>query len=129
MALAIVVVMMIVLARASSSFHELGILAQDIGPIVPTTDPCANLNYVYQPTYELPNGRSHFPHNFIFGTSASSYQVEGARDFTYGKGPSVWDKFAHDFPDRILGGGNGDVALDHYHSFMVYVAFIIPPTS
>ncbi|CAN1221396.1 Beta-glucosidase 24 [Linum grandiflorum] len=118
MALAIVVVMMIVLARASSSFHELGILAQDIGPIVPTTDPCANLNYVYQPTYELPNGRSHFPHNFIFGTSASSYQVEGARDFTYGKGPSVWDKFAHDFPDRILGGGNGDVALDHYHSFM-----------
>ncbi|CAN1250219.1 Beta-glucosidase 24 [Linum perenne] len=80
------------------------------------SDPCEDSDYVYKPSPELPLGRWNFPEGFIFGTATSSYQVEGASNID-GKGPSVWDRFTHDFPDRIEGGGNGDIAIDHYHRF------------
>jgi beta-glucosidase len=32
------------------------------------------------------------------------------------KGTSIWDTFAHT-PGRIVGGANGDVAVDHYHRY------------
>ncbi|CAN1802011.1 Beta-glucosidase 12 [Linum perenne] len=80
-------------------------------------DPCLESDYVYKPSPELPHGRWDFPQGFIFGTATSSYQIEGAPNI-YGKGPSVWDRFTHQFPDRIEGEGNGDVAIDHYHRFM-----------
>ncbi|CAI0474060.1 unnamed protein product [Linum tenue] len=41
-------------------------------------------------------------------------KVEGAAN-QYCRGPSIWDRFAHEFPERIADGSNGDVALDHYH--------------
>ncbi|CAN1130007.1 Beta-glucosidase 12 [Linum perenne] len=81
------------------------------------SDPCLESDYVYKPSPELPHGRWDFPQGFIFGTATSSYQIEGAPNI-YGKGPSVWDRFTHQFPDRIEGEGNGDVAIDHYHRFM-----------
>ncbi|CAN1170619.1 Beta-glucosidase 12 [Linum perenne] len=80
------------------------------------SDPCLESDYVYKPSPELPLGRWNFPEGFIFGTATSSYQIEGASNID-GKGPSVWDRFTHQFPDRIEGGGNGDIALDHYHRF------------
>ncbi|CAN1250296.1 Beta-glucosidase 24 [Linum perenne] len=80
------------------------------------SDPCKDSEYKYKPSPELPLGRWNFPEGFVFGTATSSYQIEGASNID-GKGPSVWDRFTHNFPDRILGGGNGDVALDHYHKF------------
>ncbi|CAN1170625.1 Beta-glucosidase 12 [Linum perenne] len=80
------------------------------------SDPCLESDYVYKPSPELPLGRWNFPEGFIFGTVTSSYQIEGASNID-GKGPSVWDRFTHQFPDRIEGGGNGDIALDHYHRF------------
>ncbi|CAN0923918.1 Beta-glucosidase 24 [Linum grandiflorum] len=114
MALAILVMMFLSSMLAGSS--ELS--AQG----VPSTDPCLDSTYVYVPSSELPKGRFDFPDGFIFGTATSSYQIEGAANFTYGKGPSVWDRFTHDFPDRIMGGGNGDIAIDHYHMFMEDIA-------
>jgi beta-glucosidase len=54
-----------------------------------------------------------FPPGFAWGAATSSYQIEGAPNAD-GKGPSIWDAFAHE-PGRIANGDTGDVACDHYH--------------
>jgi beta-glucosidase len=56
-----------------------------------------------------------FPTGFVWGAATAAYQVEGAADQD-GRGPSVWDTFAHT-PGMVLGGDTGDVAIDHYHRF------------
>ena len=56
-----------------------------------------------------------FPANFRWGVSATAYQIEGAVDED-GKGPSIWDTFAHE-PGRIADGSTGDTACDHYHRY------------
>jgi beta-glucosidase len=38
--------------------------------------------------------RASFPEDFVFGTATSAYQVEGMAAGG-GRGPSVWDEFAH----------------------------------
>ncbi|GIH92381.1 GH1 family beta-glucosidase [Planobispora siamensis] len=50
---------------------------------------------------------------FLWGTATASYQIEGAVTED-GRGPSVWDTFAHE-PGRVRDGHTGDVACDHYH--------------
>lgn len=57
--------------------------------------------------------RSEFPPGFAFGTSTSSYQIEGAVAED-GRRPSIWDAFSHT-PGKVKDGGTGDVACDHYH--------------
>lgn len=59
--------------------------------------------------------RGSFPKGFVFGTAASAYQYEGAVKED-GRGPAIWDKFAHTF-GKILDFSNADVAVDHYHRF------------
>src|SRR3954469_9558713 len=54
-----------------------------------------------------------FPDGFVWGAATASYQIEGAVH-EGGRGPSIWDTFAHT-PGRILNGDTGDVACDHYH--------------
>jgi beta-glucosidase len=56
-----------------------------------------------------------FPKDFVWGCSASSYQVEGAWDED-GKSASIWDTFVHT-PGNVVNGGTGDVAVDHYHRY------------
>ncbi|CAH9058736.1 unnamed protein product [Cuscuta europaea] len=58
----------------------------------------------------------HFPPDFYFGSAVAAYQVEGAHNKS-GKGPSIWDTFTHEFPERIDDGSNGDVAVDFYNKY------------
>jgi beta-glucosidase len=54
-----------------------------------------------------------FPDGFVWGTSTSAYQIEGAWNED-GKGISIWDTFAHT-PGKIERDENADITGDHYH--------------
>ena len=56
---------------------------------------------------------SAYPSDFVWGAATSAYQIDGAVD-EGGRGPSIWDTFAHT-PGMIAGGDTGDIACDHYH--------------
>jgi 6-phospho-beta-glucosidase len=58
---------------------------------------------------------THFPPDFLLGSSLAAYQVEGAWNAD-GRGPSVWNEFAK-IPGKTFKRGHGDVAVDHYHRF------------
>ncbi|XP_045820620.1 cyanogenic beta-glucosidase-like [Trifolium pratense] len=67
--------------------------------------------------------RSSFPPDFIFGTASSAFQYEGGA-FEGGKGPSIWDTFTHEYPEKIRDRANGDVACDAYHRYKEDIATI-----
>ncbi|KDP35757.1 hypothetical protein JCGZ_10529 [Jatropha curcas] len=67
--------------------------------------------------------RSYFPPGFTFGTATSAYQIEGAAN-KFGRGPSTWDEFTRDFPERIVDASNGDVAVDFYNRYREDIARI-----
>lgn len=54
-----------------------------------------------------------YPEGFLWGASSAAYQIEGAAAED-GKGPSIWDVYAHE-PGNTYKGTTGDVAVDHYH--------------
>ena len=56
-----------------------------------------------------------FPSDFIWGSAASSYQIEGAHDQD-GRGESIWDRFSHT-SGNIHNNDTGDVACDHYNRY------------
>ncbi|XP_020524845.1 beta-glucosidase 24 isoform X1 [Amborella trichopoda] len=60
--------------------------------------------------------RSEFPPDFLFGVGSSAYQVEGAF-LDGGKGPSIWDTFTHEFPEKIADRSDGDVSVDFYKRY------------
>ncbi|MEU2951978.1 GH1 family beta-glucosidase [Streptomyces xanthochromogenes] len=53
------------------------------------------------------------PHDFLWGTATSAYQIEGAVAED-GRSPSIWDTFSHT-PGKIDNDDHGDIACDHYH--------------
>jgi beta-glucosidase len=63
-----------------------------------------------------------FPEGFVWGAATAAYQIEGSPDAD-GRGPSIWDTFAHT-PGRIANGDTGDVAADHYRLFRDDVALM-----
>jgi len=63
-----------------------------------------------------------FPKNFVWGTAAASYQIEGAA-YEDGKGPSVWDMLCRK-PGAVWDNDTGDVACDHYHRYAEDVAIL-----
>jgi beta-glucosidase len=54
-----------------------------------------------------------FPRDFRWGIATAAYQIEGAAS-KGGRGPSIWDTFAHT-PGLSHNGDTGDIACDHYH--------------
>jgi beta-glucosidase len=54
-----------------------------------------------------------FPPTFLWGTSSSAFQIEGALDAD-GRGASIWDTFTRR-PGAIRDGQTADAACDHYH--------------
>ncbi|TQR97802.1 GH1 family beta-glucosidase [Paenibacillus ottowii] len=56
-----------------------------------------------------------FPATFMWGTSTSSYQIEGGTN-EGGRTPSIWDTFCQ-IPGKVIEGDCGDVACDHFHRF------------
>lgn len=60
-----------------------------------------------------PVRRMDFPPDFRWGSSTSSYQIEGGAQ-EGGRGESIWDHFCAE-PGRIRDGTSGAVACDHYH--------------
>src|SRR5215469_14944108 len=63
-----------------------------------------------------------FPKGFFWGIATSAYQIEGAWNED-GKGPSIWDTYAHT-PGNIKNNDTGDVANDHYHRYKDDVALM-----
>ena len=60
-----------------------------------------------------PVRRTQFPIGFRWGSSTSSFQIEGA-SHADGRGESIWDRFCKQ-AGNIRDGSTGDVACDHYH--------------
>ncbi|VFQ89646.1 unnamed protein product [Cuscuta campestris] len=81
--------------------------------VIPAAGAAAADPYPFSP---VAIDRLHFPANFFFGTATAAYQVEGAHNRS-GKGPSIWDTFSHEHPERITDGSNGDVAVDFYDKY------------
>ena len=65
---------------------------------------------------------THFPADFTWGASTSSYQIEGAVEED-GRGKSIWDVYAHT-PGMVKNGDTGDVACDHYHRWVEDVEWL-----
>ncbi len=59
---------------------------------------------------------------FIWGTSTSAYQIEGAAAKD-GRGESIWDVHCR-LPGRTANGATGDIACDHYHRWEEDLALI-----
>ncbi|KAL0464171.1 UNVERIFIED_CONTAM: Beta-glucosidase 44 [Sesamum latifolium] len=59
--------------------------------------------------------RRSFPKDFVFGTAASAYQVEGMAS-KGGRGPSIWDTFIKE-PGREPNNASGEVSVDQYHKY------------
>ena len=63
-----------------------------------------------------------FPKNFMWGSAAASYQIEGAYNED-GKGLNIWDVYSH-MPGNVAYNETGDIACDHYHRYKEDVALM-----
>ena len=50
-----------------------------------------------------------FPEGFVWGSATAALQIEGE----HGRGPSVWDDFCRNHPERVYGAATPAVACDH----------------
>ena len=56
-----------------------------------------------------------FPADFLWGTAASSYQIEGATG-EGGRGEGTWDRFCK-VPGAVRNGESGEIACDFFHRY------------
>ncbi|KAH9774617.1 Beta-glucosidase 17 [Citrus sinensis] len=66
--------------------------------------------------YSMPFNRTSFPAGFIFGAGSAAYQSEGAA-LEDGRGPSIWDTFVREHPEKIFDRSTGDIASGFYHHY------------
>jgi 6-phospho-beta-glucosidase len=64
-----------------------------------------------------------FPDGFIWGSATAAIQIEGATR-EGGRGPSQWDVFCQQHPEKIFQGATPAVACDHYHRYREDVALM-----
>lgn len=64
-----------------------------------------------------------FPKGFIWGSATSALQIEGATAED-GRGPSVWDEFCRNHPEKIYGGASPEPACGHYRRWREDVSLI-----
>ncbi len=64
-----------------------------------------------------------FPTGFVWGAATAALQIEGAAD-EHGRGPSIWDVFCREHPERIFEQATPQVACDHYHRWPEDVAWM-----
>ncbi|KAF2765140.1 glycoside hydrolase [Teratosphaeria nubilosa] len=64
-----------------------------------------------------------FPKDFIWGVSGAAYQTEGAAK-DGGKGPSIWDVYAHRVTDYVTNNYTGDVSTNSYYMYKDDIARI-----
>lgn len=57
-----------------------------------------------------------FPQNFLWGTAASAFQIEGAAHED-GKGHNVWDVASRQYPDIFKEDETPEVSADFYHKY------------
>ncbi|KAK9278805.1 hypothetical protein L1049_028384 [Liquidambar formosana] len=65
---------------------------------------------------ELAIKRSDFPSDFLFGASTSAVQIEGSAT-KGGRGPSVWDCFTREFPEKIADRSDINKSIDSYKRY------------
>lgn len=63
-----------------------------------------------------------FPAGFLWGVSASAFQIEGSPTAD-GRGPSSWDAFTRE-QGRVKDGSHAEVATDHYRRYREDVALM-----
>ncbi|WJX36941.1 hypothetical protein P8452_24773 [Trifolium repens] len=71
---------------------------------------------VHPSHYASTFNRTLFPKDFLFGIGSSAYQVEGASNID-GRGPSIWDTFTKQHPDKIWDHSSGNIGSDFYHRY------------
>ena len=64
-----------------------------------------------------------FPDGFIWGAATAALQIEGAID-EGGRGPSHWDVYCREHPERFWQDASPDIACDHYHRYREDVTLI-----
>ncbi|CAE6026083.1 unnamed protein product [Arabidopsis arenosa] len=87
-------------------------MGTSVGPHTNLNDD--DLGTIIGPEYEI--HKQDFPEDFIFGTSVSAYQVEGAKKGS-GRGLTSWDEFTHMFPEKVQQNGDGDDGVDFYNRY------------
>ncbi len=80
------------------------------------------MSNLHDPITLTPQTRATLARDFTWGVATSAYQIEGAAAVD-GRGPSIWDTFAHT-PGKTVRGESGDVACDHYHRWPEDVALM-----
>ncbi len=78
-------------------------------------EPFARL-FAASPSGDGDFSKADFGPNFKWGVATASYQIEGGWQ-EGGRGPSVWDSFAHE-KGNIKTGENADVSCDFYHRYV-----------